>query len=521
MAGERQQQQVPQQAPPPEQPVPLRPGLDVLTGVILAGWEFARDTGGELFALPRDGVLPYIPRSFLTSDVMNLAHDLWHRMAVEWNSYRAEHPDAGRPVAVTPSDTLIRNAVRHCEALAAEHGRRVSAELRAVQRDGTIIIDLGDDTGEVAVVTAGSWQVCDPRSLPGGPPVFRRSAGYGPLPRPVRGGGLDELWKILRITDQAAIVLVEGWLTASYFAGVPRPGIWLTGPPGAGKTTAGGGAARLTDGTEWLDGRLDKTDERNNIIRAATAYVVSFDNMTAVTADLSDWICQLVTGHRDKFRKMRTNFEDISMAYRRTFVATGLSLPYGLGADALDRVIEVPLTAITDAGRVNEDTIRHELDEARPRLLGALLDNVAAVLALLPRFTADGSGIARMNGYAQILMALDATAGTGGTPHLSAYLAAARTAREDRADGEPVIVALGKAIAPGGSWQGTATELWTALSGHRSYAFGSDTWWPADSRRLSDHLTAQDSMLRTAGFAISRGRINSGRTRVIRIERHL
>ena len=73
--------------------------------------------------------------------------------------------------------------------------------------------------------------------------------------------------------------------------------------PDPGKTTPAARLARLIDGTEWLDGRLDKHDERNNIIRAVKCYVVSFDNMSAVTADMSDWICQLVTGHRDMFRQ--------------------------------------------------------------------------------------------------------------------------------------------------------------------------------------------------------------------------
>ena len=88
---------------------------------------------------------------------------------------------------------------------------------------------------------------------------------------------------------------------------------------------------------------------------------------------------------------MRTNFDDISMAYKRTFVATGLSLPYGLGADALDRIIEIPLEPIPETQRVTDEQIRAELDAARPRLLGALLDHVATVLEILPQMPVDGA----------------------------------------------------------------------------------------------------------------------------------
>lgn len=518
------QVQVPVQAQPQQQEQirPLRPGLDVLTAVIMGANEFARDDGGELFMMPGCGLrnLPYLPRSFLTNDVANHAHDLWRQMAVTWNAWRADHPEDGAPVACTPSDTLIRNAVRHLEALGTEHGRRVTAELRAVRRDpGTIIIDLGDETGDVVHVTADGWKVSDPRDLPGGAPVFRRSAGYGPLPRPERGGDLAELWQILHVASPAAVHLGTGWLTAAYFADVPRPGLWPTGPAGAGKTTFAGGLARIVDGTEWLDGRLDKSDDRNNIIRAARCYVVSFDNMSAVTGDLSDWICQLVTGHRDSFRRMRTNFEGISMAYRRTFVATGLSLPYGLGADALDRVIELPLQAIANAGRVNDTLIRRQLDAARPRLLGALLDHVAAVLGVLPGIPDTGLGLDRMNEYAHILMAHDLTYGGGQMPCLEAYLAAAASAREDRADGEPVVAALGRMLPPGGNWSGSATELWAALVPHRTFGIsGGDNWWPANARALSDHLTATDSVLRAGGFLVGR-RTGHKKKRLIDITR--
>jgi hypothetical protein len=544
---------------------PLKPGLHNLAITLMEGYEFARDAGGELFLLPGEALRdkPYIPRSFLTQDVMNLAHCTWHEMAVAWNNYVLTEGGGGKLVAVTPSDTLIRNAGRHLEALASEHGHRVTAELRAVQVNGGIVIDLGDDTGEVIHVTAEGWKVTDPRSLPFPPPVFRRSTGYGPLPRPEHGGDLAELWKILRLDGDGedavrARLLGTGWLTAAFFAGVKRPGLWFTGPAGSGKTTIGGALARIIDGTEWLDGRLDKTDERNNIIRAAKCYVVSFDNMTAVTADLSDWICTLVTGHRDTFRKMRTNFDDVSMAYKRTFIATGLALPYGLAADALERVNEVPLPPL-GSSRVSDERLQAELDEARPRLLGAVLDHVAAPLGKLGGIPAELENLTRMSGYANVLLAHDlayAIPGQPGPGCLQAYLEAAQAAREDRADGEPVTVALGrmfarpacgqcagcqqrepclqpralpwcrcagctatpKAACQGSTWEGTAKQLWDALSPHRSFGLGGgDTWWPADAQRLSDHLTTQDGVLRAAGFMVSRSPRRTKHGRLIRI----
>lgn len=523
---------------PPPGGQPRKPGLDAITGLILDTHEFVRDAGGELFALPGPALAsqPYIPLSFLTRDVMNLAHDTWRNMAGPWNAWLKTQDEKTQQTlghaALTPSDTLIRNCVSHLEALGMRHGRKAEAQLRAVEVGDSIVIDLGDDTGRVVHVTASGWKVTDPRELPFPAPLFRRSLGYLPLPAPQRGGDLGDLFRILHVDDETVQALSTGWLIGSFFAGASRPGLWFTGVPGCGKTTLGGSLARLADGTEWLDGRLDKSDERNNIIRAAKHYVVSFDNMSAVTADTSDWLCTLITGHRDTFRKMRTNFDDISMAYKRTFIATGLSLPYGLGADALDRIIEVPLSPIAEKKRVTDEGMRAELDAARPQLLGALLDHVVGVLKTLPYVPAD-AGITRMNRYGHILAAHDTVYNTG---CLKAYLESVHRMREDRAAAEPVVLALRKLFDQwprgwwpcmcGGShphqpvhtvWQGTPAELLDALP-----MIG--TFWPTDPRALSDKLTEADPVLRAAGFTVDRKRTTVSQPkrqtiRVIRITR--
>jgi hypothetical protein len=500
---------------------PARPGLDPLVEKILRRHEFAVDTGGELFLLPRYRTEPYIPRSFLTRDVLHLGHRYWRRMATDWNVWlsgvsEAEKQQKGYTEAkLTPGDTTVRNAVAHLEALGMAQGRRVSAALRSAQLSHqgrtVLVIDLGDETGRVIYCTAQGWQVTDPRDLPFAPPVFRRSIGYHALPEPVPGGQLDELWGILRITRPDTQALAGGWVVAAYFADVPRPGLWLTGPAGAGKSTAGGGLARVTDGLEWLEGKPDRSDERNNIIRAVKHYVPSFDNVTTMTGDLSDWICGLVTGRSDTFRRMRTNFDDVSMTYRRTFVATGLALPAGLNADALDRVTEAPLDRIPGEARVSDEKIRAELDVARPRLLGAVLSHVVAVLDQLPAIPADAAGMPRMHGYARLLAAHDRHQGTR---WLGAYTATAQAARLDKAEAVPVVRALLAFLPPGRTWHGMVGQLLTELEPHAP-AEGQERW-PANARSLGVELTKQDPLLEAAGIRAER---NPNNTREVWIKR--
>jgi hypothetical protein len=99
-------------------------------------------------------------------------------------------------------------------------------------------------------------------------------------------------------------------------------------------------------------------------------------------------------------------------------------------------------------------------------LLGALLDHVAKVLKILPRFPDGGSGLDRMGRFAHILLAHDAAYGNGQTICLDAYQAAKAEVRASRAEAEPVVTALCEMTAPGATWEGTARQLHDALAPH-------------------------------------------------------
>lgn len=536
---------------------PPKPSADMITDAILKSYAFARDTGGELFLLPGPMLPdePYIPRSFLTQEVRWLITRMWRELAQVWNGWVFEaYPDPEirakekiKVVSKVANPSIVSGIVGAIEAEGMAHARKVSAELRSVQGNGYLIIDLGDATGQVVYVTAENWWVTDPRKLPAGiaPPVFRRSVGYFPLPAPVYGGDLDMLWSILRVTGPTAISLGTGWLVAAFFTSVSRPGIWATGVPGSGKTTYAASLARLADGVKWLRGKMDKNDERNNIIRAVKAYIGTYDNMTSVTAEQSDWLCNMVTGRVDTFRKMKTNFDDISVEYKRTFVATGLSLPYGLAADALERIIEVPCEPIGDSSRVGDAQIQVSFDMARPQILGAILDHVVQVLRALPAIPADKRNGGRMAEYADILTAHDMAYGTNCR---EAFMESIKTTKEEKAAGEPVVMAIEKLFTPprrpcgqcpecvskractsptllvfpwckctsctsksdprpacvAATWKGTATELFTALSGLREIGGQISAYWPENARRLSDKITELYNVLAAAGFSVFR-----------------
>jgi hypothetical protein len=64
----------------------------------------------------------------------------------------------------------------------------IELALRVARHNGGLVLDLGNPSGQVAILTAGGWEVAE-RS----PVLFRRTKLTGILPEPERGGRLEAL----------------------------------------------------------------------------------------------------------------------------------------------------------------------------------------------------------------------------------------------------------------------------------------------------------------------------------------
>ena len=92
---------------------------------------------------------------------------------------------------------------------------------------------------------------------------------------------LEKARKVIGMTPEQWKVALGG-LLGGHFPSIDRPGTWLTGPSGAGKTTRGRMLARWIDPAKYLGGRLNiKRDERDARTRAMHRYVLTMDNASS------------------------------------------------------------------------------------------------------------------------------------------------------------------------------------------------------------------------------------------------
>lgn len=489
-------------------------------------FDIALDEDGQAVAIPRVGSRIVTPLSSLKYRVQAAIFD---------------------ELAKTPSTSTIATA------FGILHGRAGSAptirvDLRAAVRGDELHVDLGDAAGTTIRVTRDGWAVEQV------PTTFRRTRASHALPVPERsstGDPRDEFAAVLSLdANGETFRAVWGWLVASWFTDIARPVLWCTGLQGSGKSTRARMALSLVDPAPALGGTLGKSARDDSTV-AAGRHVPTWDNIGAVSAATSDLLCRIVTGVTDEERLMYEQGQTFAMTYKRAAIATSILLPHGLQADAVERLLVVDFKRPGEAQRRTELEIWRRFAEIQPRVLGALLDDVAAVLRHRDTVTLDE--LPRMADYTTILHALD---DERGGHHARAYLdrhkrTLAGTAEEDVWMSAVIELTKSAAIAcrgreqtdgrkPGSSrgthapwaptlagttepipgecfvdgWRGTPTMLHDAILAILDVHSGSK---PVGRNAIKGQLMRHTVPLAAAGVEVDPEARNSARARVIEL----
>ncbi|MDF2554236.1 MAG: hypothetical protein K0R60_131 [Microbacterium sp.] len=461
---------------------------DVVTA-ILDRFEFARTAEGSLVTIPRDPSEPYLatPVDELSSTIARLA----------WES-----------AGLTLSTTAMSAAKTTLSAIAATAPARGVA-LRVAERPDELIIDLArpDEPLGAVRVTASGWALVDARDVD---VPFRRTRASEPLPVPARGGSRDALAALLDLSPSSAeFRLVWGWLVGALFASTSRPLLSLTGPQGSGKSTRARMLKSILDpalgptGREGALGPAPSDNERDNSVSAEGQFIPSWDNLSRVSGDVSDWFATLVTGAVTIRRRLFTDGDLYVSTLRRTGVLTAIATPLGLRADVLERIVAVELDRVPTDARRTESALWREFHDAHPAILGALLDDAVGVLANLGAASAAGIELARMADYHEHLIALDLHVGNDPrdmASHAATYAASVAEAVAARASDDPFTSAVAKLASTRRGWQGTATELRDALADERPDE--RDAYWPSGPSQTGGAVMQQSEALRALGVSV-------------------
>ena len=278
-----------------------------------------------------------------------------------------------------PGTSAIEEAVNSLVADARFGDVEREVHVRVAGHGGAIYLDLGDRAWRAVEVRPDGWDIVERC-----PVSFWRPEGMQPLPEPYRAGAsLGELQQLLNLSDCANWMRVVAWLLAVLRPEGPYPLLVLGGEQGSAKSTASEILRSLVDPYFALLAAPPRS-EQDVAVTAENCRVLAYDNLSAVPAWLSDALCRVSTGAGFVTRRLYSDREVSLIAVARPVLVNGISPDMVSRPDLLDRALIVELPAIPDSRRRTKVEVMAELEAARPGILAALLDAVAAGLRNLP-----------------------------------------------------------------------------------------------------------------------------------------
>ena len=186
-------------------------------------------------------------------------------------------------------------------------------------------------------------------------------------------------------------------------------------------------------------------------------------------------------------------------------ILTGIENPAVRG-DLADRSIVIRLDPIAETARRTESEVMAAFEEARPRILGALLDGLSEGLRKYGGIRLEG--LPRMADFCRWAVACEGAYWPTGT-FMAAYDDAQAFAMEDVLEGSPIGPALRRYLEETRIFHGSATELLARLN-----ADGPEgkppRGWPSNGAGMGRQLTRLAPSLRRLGYVAEPGRTKSG-----------
>ncbi|ACV68896.1 hypothetical protein [Desulfohalobium retbaense] len=409
----------------------------------------------------------------------------------------------------TPGETALNAAIRQITAIAFAEGAARKTFVRSGHHEEKLYLDLCDDQGQVIEIDSTGW-----RMTKSAPVLFRKLDHLKPLPVPTSGSNINELMNILDIGHEERILVVS-WLLSSINPKVNTPLLYIQGDPGSGKSTIAKTIQSLIDPSSSYGMHLPK--DPTELLRASYNFrILNFDNVSRVSIDQSNALCQAVTGGSMFSRKLYTDTELVTCSVKSPIILNGIENSL-LRQDAIDRSIRIHLKRIPRYQRKTEADLFENISKLQPLILGALCDAASTAIDKLPAIQLDE--LPRMADFARWVYAACLSEAIPFTAEefRTTYLNHVNDMANIALDQDPVAYHLKDIAYEDGVWEGTATELLERLNDHASDSSKSHPRWPKNPAQLSQHINLIRALLEEAGVKIDKGQRKKGQ-RIIRIE---
>ena len=274
--------------------------------------------------------------------------------------------------------------IEECAVEARVNKRFLSEYRRIAFKYNNIYYNLNNSNNEVVRIDDSEIIVLNQSELSLDDPVFASSANMGVQVKPQDSdaAALPEILnKYFNLASDADLVLLICTIAAWFWPNQPRPILILSGPAGSGKSLASEFIQIIVDPSKNRCNSLpNNTRDLASVL--ANNYLCVFDNISNIKPEVSDVLCQSIDLGAFSARKLYTDGEVHTNAFRNCLILNGIG-NFANRGDLVDRCVKISLQRISTQQREQLSDLRQKFQKDLPIILGAVFDLVKRTLPLV------------------------------------------------------------------------------------------------------------------------------------------
>ena len=278
----------------------------------------------------------------------------------------------------TPGDAALNESIDTLSGIGLYEGAEIEVCSRYAFYDDKIYIDLGCPKWRAVEVSCKDYKVLESDKIP---VKFVRSNTTREIPSPVEGGEISLIWNHLNIESEDLRYLFLAWIMECMRVNRPYPLLEITGEQGSAKSTFQKRLKEIIDPNK-VDLRSAPRDVERIYVATQNNHLISFNNLSHLTANTQDALCALSTGGGDASRKLYSDSEEQVFEAMRPVVINGIT-QLATRPDLGDRTIAIQLPRVT--GYITESELNKKWEMEQPKIMGSLYGLLSQILSELPK----------------------------------------------------------------------------------------------------------------------------------------
>lgn len=267
----------------------------------------------------------------------------------------------------------IKDTLEMLEVKLRYEGEKITLSNRIAWEGGNIFFDMGDANS--IKITAEGWNI--ERS----PIHFRRFGHQLPQIKPVTGGDAWKLFDYLNV-EEGDRLLVLVYIISLFIPDIAHPVLLAWGERGSAKSFFCAAVNALCDPTSVT--KLVANRQENDLIQNLYKhYVAVFDNLSEISPQMSDILCQACTGTTFNKRRLYTDSDDITFKIKHAVILNSIEMLL-VRQDLIDRSIILHMNRIPPNRRRPEIEVWKSFEADKPLILGGIIDCVCKAMKIFP-----------------------------------------------------------------------------------------------------------------------------------------